>query len=634
LPRVTLAGRVLAVYGTLAVTLPFVGDERVVVAAAIVAPAGALLACIAAVRSLSPAAGGPWVLLALASMAALVAEGLHPLFEGGAVPFPGRAAALALFAVGLAWTIHQRDRGRQTEIALDVVLIVGAASVALMRWAPGVYAVMEDPAAYDFVATIDTIITPVAAVCGIAFATVLVSSLRNSRAGDSAAAIAGAAILLGVSAVPPAMGGLAGTPGTPFVLAQLCGWGLLAFAGLRVHGGGTELFLPADTDPGGAQLRQGVAPVVALVVAVLVVDAGTRDPLGEPTAVAVGLLCVGLALRVSRLLEATRDRHAEQLKLAQSRALVEVSHALAGATNLDDALQRVANWTVRLLGAQSAAIEMLTDDSTVLEVRAAVGFPDEILRMRFPVDQSFTGWVVRHGITRTTIDASTEAEFHPDSRRYLGRMPVAAAPLRYHDRMLGVLACVASQPFDRAGLEMLGALADQAAIAIENARLFEQVNVLSRTDPLTGLANRRQLESDLEREFSAAVRGRALVAVMFDLNDFKVYNDHFGHLAGDEALRTFGQVLRTETRVMNFAARYGGDEFVVLLADTPEDGARIFALRVRRQFARHAMRAGRPLTASAGFGSYDRSMKRPEDLLAAADAALYRAKAKRTRAAG
>jgi diguanylate cyclase (GGDEF)-like protein len=192
---------------------------------------------------------------------------------------------------------------------------------------------------------------------------------------------------------------------------------------------------------------------------------------------------------------------------------------------------------------------------------------------------------------------------------------------------------VAEQPFDRAGLELLGALADQAAVAIENARLFQQVNVLSKTDPLTGLANRRQLEHDLAREFAAAVRGRKLYAVMFDLNDFKDYNDRYGHLAGDEALRLFGEVLAIETRTMNFSARYGGDEFCALLADTDEEGARIFSLRVKRHYARRAVTLGRrPIGVSAGFAQFVPEMKRPEDLLAAADQALYRSKAKRFRA--
>jgi len=168
-------------------------------------------------------------------------------------------------------------------------------------------------------------------------------------------------------------------------------------------------------------------------------------------------------------------------------------------------------------------------------------------------------------------------------------------------------------------------------VAIANARLFHQVHALSITDPLTGLANRRQLARDLSREFAAAKRGRQLVAVMFDVNGFKAYNDKHGHLAGDQVLRALGDALATHTRAMNLAARYGGDEFVVLLADSEPHGARIFVQRVRQGFDHAVAALGRGgVTIGAGIASYHPDMKDPEELIAAADAALYEAKAERS----
>src|SRR5690606_20433581 len=131
------------------------------------------------------------------------------------------------------------------------------------------------------------------------------------------------------------------------------------------------------------------------------------------------------------------------------------------------------------------------------------------------------------------------------------------------------------------------------------------VRALSLTDPLTGLANRRQLARDLNREFAAAVRGRRLIAVIFDLDNFKEYNDRYGHPAGDEVLRLFGQALAAETRAMNLAARYGGDEFVALLADTTPEGTEIFIERVAARFRESMDQLGHMmLTISAGYAEY------------------------------
>jgi diguanylate cyclase (GGDEF)-like protein len=210
------------------------------------------------------------------------------------------------------------------------------------------------------------------------------------------------------------------------------------------------------------------------------------------------------------------------------------------------------------------------------------------------------------------------------SLEYLGDSPVAAMPLRYRERLLGVLTCIGNKPFDAADLDLLRAFANQTALALEDARLFEQVRALSVTDPLTGLANRRQLDRELTREFSAAQRGRRLVAVMFDLDDFKQHNDKYGHIAGDEALRNFAEALHATTRTMNLAARYGGDEFFALLADSDLHGADIFIARVRDKFKRLMDAGGWPvLQVSAGVAEYTDEMKVPEDLLAAADRALY-----------
>lgn len=151
------------------------------------------------------------------------------------------------------------------------------------------------------------------------------------------------------------------------------------------------------------------------------------------------------------------------------------------------------------------------------------------------------------------------------------------------------------------------------------------VEALAYTDPLTELPNRRHAQIFLDTEFGAAERGRSLAAVLFDLDHFKEYNDTHGHAAGDEALRAMAGILSTHSRQMNLCARYGGEEFLAVLSECDEEGAVGFAERIREAL-RDAPVDGRPLTVSAGVAVYDRTMHLPDDLVAAADRALYRAK--------
>lgn len=152
-----------------------------------------------------------------------------------------------------------------------------------------------------------------------------------------------------------------------------------------------------------------------------------------------------------------------------------------------------------------------------------------------------------------------------------------------------------------------------------------EVEGLALTDILTRLPNRRHARVFLENEFAAAARGRSLAVVLFDLDHFKEYNDQFGHAAGDEALQSFGDIMARTTRRMNLSARFGGEEFLTVLAGSDADGAIAFAERIRATLRRERLSPG-SLTVSAGVAAYHPSMVSPDELLAAADHALYRAK--------
>ena len=173
-------------------------------------------------------------------------------------------------------------------------------------------------------------------------------------------------------------------------------------------------------------------------------------------------------------------------------------------------------------------------------------------------------------------------------------------------------------------------LATQAGIALENARLHERVQRQATTDELTGLVNRRRFLEALENELERSrLFETPLSLVLADLDDFKRVNDDHGHLAGDRALQTFGDLLRAHVRKVDVAGRLGGEEFAVLLPETDADSAALVADRMRRALSESSLEVspGSRILLTASFGIAQLAPgQASEQLLSRADAALYDAK--------
>lgn len=177
-------------------------------------------------------------------------------------------------------------------------------------------------------------------------------------------------------------------------------------------------------------------------------------------------------------------------------------------------------------------------------------------------------------------------------------------------------------PFDPGYEDLVRSLASQAAVALRNVQLED----LSFKDGLTGVYNRRYLMLRVEEEVKRHARLQQPVSLVFvDLDRFKEINDQFGHSAGDEALRAVAQLLVKQSRGFTVITRYGGDEFAVLLMDTPKSGAVNYAERIRTVVERQAFGHG-SLTLSLGVASLPEDGPSGPDLISAADKALYEAK--------
>jgi len=204
---------------------------------------------------------------------------------------------------------------------------------------------------------------------------------------------------------------------------------------------------------------------------------------------------------------------------------------------------------------------------------------------------------------------------------------VFALPLRARGALLGELRIRGARPRAAGRRRELARLAAAAAAALAAAQTHEAALRRAELDPLTGLANRGRLFEALEHEVTRAERyGRALSLVMFDIDGLKRVNDRFGHQAGDEALVGAGRLVRERSRASDTAGRYGGDELVLVLPETPRAGALAVAEKIRASI--EALRAGPAgVTVSAGVATAPEDGRAAAQLLAAADSRLYTAKA-------
>ncbi len=210
---------------------------------------------------------------------------------------------------------------------------------------------------------------------------------------------------------------------------------------------------------------------------------------------------------------------------------------------------------------------------------------------------------------------------------------VVAVPLICGERILGVLEGKREKiSFKKNELTLLDALALPIASALANAVRIGEAERLSQTDDLTKLHNARYLRQFLLNEIRRARRyGTSVAALFLDLDDFKRVNDAHGHLAGSHVLMEMAGVILSSIRDTDAVARYGGDEFVIVLPDTGIELAGTVAERIREKIAQHSFNAGRnlklSLTASFGVAAFPEHASSPQQLIACADTAMYEAKA-------
>jgi len=249
---------------------------------------------------------------------------------------------------------------------------------------------------------------------------------------------------------------------------------------------------------------------------------------------------------------------------------------------------------------------------------------------RIPLEGTATEYACRDRQAVYEADLKRHHRFWTwESHLQLGIRSVVYLPLNVTDRTIGSLILASRKPNAYSGrqIKLLEKVALQIAAPVENAQLYVRVEQKSRIDELTGLFNRRHFEERLKEELARHSRyGDAFSIFMADLDNFKTYNDVYGHPAGDTLLSQIGEIIKSSVRDADQAFRYGGDEFVVILPQTAGEDAYVVAERVRAQIAGEMEKKSITVTCSIGLASYPVDGVIAGELVAGADTALYYAK--------
>jgi diguanylate cyclase (GGDEF)-like protein len=311
----------------------------------------------------------------------------------------------------------------------------------------------------------------------------------------------------------------------------------------------------------------------------------------------------------------------------------ELASLLQACASRDEVLRVIPERLSRLFPGTSGALWMLNASKDRAESAAEWG-------MRPPLDQTFAPdecWSLRRGCTHTLSAGGSSLR----CSHLQAEGSSACIPLIANGEALGVLSIQDDQRSDASSspdsdaftrrTQLASALAEHIALAVSNLNLREALRLQAIRDPLTGLYNRRYMQEFLEREIHRARRrGRPLAVMMLDLDNFKRYNDTFGHPAGDEALRFVGDTLLLSVRSEDLACRYGGEEFCVILPECSLQQAAVRAEEIRTRLKElHSERASEipgVITVSIGVAAFEETTDKGNLLLKFADDALYQAK--------
>ncbi len=327
-------------------------------------------------------------------------------------------------------------------------------------------------------------------------------------------------------------------------------------------------------------------------------------------------------------LQPTSGRPRDILTVADSRELRiihRVGQEIGAVLDLDVLLAHIVDIVRDVAGYYRVSLVLPTEDGR-LTVGASSGQPTQVQHQSQP-SNGVTEWVFAHAQPLIIPDVTRDPRYAGTDSSVRSEL---AFPLSSRGRVIGVLDAENQAPdaFTQADLTLMSAVGSQLAASLEAAQMHDLLKREATRDPLTRLANRRVLLDRIEQQIAHAERHNEAFSVVFlDVDQLKTVNDTYGHMAGDALLREVASGLIEAVRGEDLVARFGGDEFVVLLPATLAGPAQVVGARIKDAIRRHPFLAGSQLITipgiSLGIATYPGHGRTPEQLLAAADTTLY-----------
>jgi len=312
----------------------------------------------------------------------------------------------------------------------------------------------------------------------------------------------------------------------------------------------------------------------------------------------------------------------------------EVGKALFSTLDLQKILQTIMEKISELLQPDTWSLLMVDERAQELYFEIAIGRGAERLKdVRLKLGEGIAGWVAEHEESVLVEDARSDIRFSPkiDEFTQPNTHSVLCVPIKGREQVLGVIElvnCLGKQSFSEEHIPTLKSLADYAAIALENARYVQRMHELTIMDDCTALYNARHLNFVLDAEIYRSTRyGYEFSLIFFDLDHFKQVNDVHGHLVGSKLLWMVGDLIKSNLRLIDYAFRYGGDEFVVILPQTSKENALIVLRRLKdlldsKVFFREE-NLNIKVTASFGIAAFPADGRTHREVLRMADEAMY-----------